>query len=88
VIRLAALLACLAGPAAAACLPAPEMRAILSERFGERPVMRGLSGAAVVEVWVGPSGTWTVLVLRPDGAACILADGTAAEAVRPPGQPV
>ena len=85
--RLAAALAILASPAGATCLPLADMGALL-RTFQEQPVMRGMSGDLPVEWWIGPAGTWTVLVIRPDGQACIVAAGTDGVAVTRPGRPV
>lgn len=73
------------GPAA--CAPHGEMTMRLKEAFGETRVGLGLGGGApsaegpglataVVELYASmQSGSWTVLVTRADGRACILAAG-------------
>jgi hypothetical protein len=52
----------------------------LQQDFSEQLTAGGLqdSGTAgVVEVWASPeTGTFTVMMTRPDGVSCILATGT------------
>lgn len=60
------------------CAPVGELSELLRERYGE--VRRFTARTAgdrpqPVEITVGPAGDWTVLVLRPDGLACIVAGG-------------
>ncbi len=48
----------------------------LNENYGERPVATGLvSNGTVIEVLAARSGTWTILVTRPDGTSCVVAAG-------------
>ena len=35
----------------------------------------GASGEALYELFVADTGTWTILVTRPDGTSCIAASG-------------
>ena len=67
-------------PAAAqiACLPRAEIAAALLAEFGERPAVLGLmASGSLLELFVAPAGaTWTVIVIRPGGAACMIASGT------------
>lgn len=44
----------------------------LAMRWGESVIERGLSHEGVILEWWGnpETGTWTVLVVRPDGTAC------------------
>jgi hypothetical protein len=84
----AAILAAAAGPAVARqCLPADAMRAALSDRFGEQVVFEGLSRNALVTLWLGASGSWTVVVLTPEGVGCVLAAGEAGSLVPPAAVP-
>jgi len=50
----------------------------LQDQFGEGLAAGGLrSDVQVLEIWAAPdTGTWTVLMTRADGIACILASGT------------
>ena len=60
-----------------ACLVRENAVAQLEARFAERAVGRGLAprGAAMVELFVAATGTWTVMVTDPQGRACIVASG-------------
>lgn len=88
---LAAGLACL-GPASAAaqgrCAPAEGLRGWLATEHGERPVFSGLARGAVIELWLGDGGGWTLLAVLPDGRACFLGAGEAGALVPqpPPGR--
>jgi hypothetical protein len=57
----------------------------LLERFGETLRSVGLQrGDGVVEVYSSETtGTWTILVTRPDGISCLLAAGQLWEQVAP-----
>ncbi len=46
--------------------------------FGEALTAGGLrSQSSVLEIWAAPdTGTWTVLITRADGIACVMASGT------------
>ncbi len=82
-----AFLAIFARPAAAQsnCGPMTRIAAALASRYGEAPVASGLSGsgAAIVLFATPDGGTFTVLVVRPDGTACGLASGNAWELLEP-----
>ena len=51
----------------------------LEKQFGEQVAGRGLAanGKLMLELFVGETGSWTVLVSEPDGRTCILASGKA-----------
>ena len=82
-VRAGTMLAVLAGtPRAEAEEPRPcaeraEVVERLAERFGETLRSVGLHGGdAVVEVYSSEAtGTWTILMTRPDGITCLLAAG-------------
>jgi len=38
---------------------------------------------AIIEVFTSKSGTWTILLTRPDGASCIVSAGEASEEITP-----
>ena len=62
---------------AAQCGPRAVVVAQLAERYGESRRGMGLAGnAAIVEVFVSETATWTVTVTMPDGRTCLLASGT------------
>jgi hypothetical protein len=59
----------------------------LHEKFGETLRSFGLRDNVVVEVYSSEeTGTWTILMTRPDGMSCLLAAGQAWEII-PPGDP-
>jgi predicted methyltransferase len=91
-VRAGTMLAVLAGTpraeaeAARPCAERAEIVARLAERFGETLRSVGLQGGdAVVEVYSSEAtGTWTILMTRPDGITCLLAAGERWEqAVKP-----
>lgn len=51
--------------------------ASLQQKHGETVTGVGLAGgAAVIELWSSPeTGSWTLLMTRPDGRACLMAAG-------------
>ncbi len=74
-------LALLPAPAAAQsmmCLGAPDMLAELAARYGEDVAASALGQSDVrLVVTVNPdTGSWSILVVRPDGKACLAAAGT------------
>lgn len=82
-IRVAILLGLFCTPATAAnelCAGRSEMIALLSDRYGERQMVRSMEArGAMIEVYVSPEGTWTMLVVPPTESplqACIVATGT------------
>lgn len=87
-----ALLASTPGAEAAgtgACAARSDVVAKLAERFGETLRSVGLEHAdGVVEVYASEAtGTWTIVVTRPDGTSCLLAAGVRREEPRPrPGE--
>lgn len=85
--------ALMARPAEAAptiCGDRAEMTKTLMERYGEYPRVMGVSGdGSLLEVYASAdTGTWTVLMSRPNGTACMLAAGQSLEVlpVYRPGQ--
>lgn len=73
-----------AGPPA--CAERGDMLRTLRQRFGETPVGRGMTDrGAVIELLVGPDGTWTLLLTFPTGRACMLASGDLWEPAARPG---
>lgn len=90
-----AIIACalsLATPATAqsSCGPSDVVRAIVSERFGEVIVWRGLSQHNImIEVWRSvETGAWTVLHHFVDGKGCVIDKGPASNVmVLPNGEP-
>ncbi len=68
-------------PAAArmrtACLPHETAVSKLEQGYGEHRVGLGIAptGNAIYELYVAETGTWTILVTRPNGLSCIAASG-------------
>lgn len=59
------------------CAPRDAVVAKLASGFGEQPVATGMTDdGGQLEVWMSPkTGTFTVLVSRPDGSTCIVSSG-------------
>jgi hypothetical protein len=52
----------------------------LHHGFGEMPLGYGLSSeGTVVEIYVGPSGSWTIIATNPNLVSCLIAAGEAWE---------
>ena len=48
----------------------------LASGYAERPVSMGLaSNGAVIEMFLSDAGTFTIVMTRPDGLACLMAVG-------------
>lgn len=60
--------------------------ATLTDQWQEAVIGRGLNGEGqMVVILADPAGdTWTALVVSPDGTACMVANGTAWEALPMP----
>jgi hypothetical protein len=80
-----------AGPAMAqACGDRGEIVAALAARWGESRQAIGVSEdrSSVIEVYAAPStGTWTIVVSRTDGTACMVASGEGWQATPTPDSP-
>lgn len=57
----------------------------LSERYGESLTMQGVDGGGnVIAMFANPdTGTWTALIVYPDGTACMASSGQAFEYHKP-----
>lgn len=76
---------------AGACAPRADIVTHLEKKYGETRRGAGLQNrGSVTEIFVSAeSGTWTIIVTRPDGLACAVAAGEAwaeelAQATLPP----
>ncbi len=50
--------------------------ASLENIFSEAPVSMGLgSNGAIIEIFASPSGTFTIVLTRPNGLTCVMAAG-------------
>lgn len=65
------------------CAPRAVVVEHLATKFGESRQMVGLGGnTTMVEVFASTeSGTWSIIVTRPDGITCLVASGQSFEAV-------
>ena len=78
---LALLVSTLAAPAWAEqkCAPYDQVEATLAAEFRETRVQQGIvgDGQAMLVIYAAPDGaTWTAVMVRPDGLACMAAAGT------------
>lgn len=56
----------------------------LSDRYHEAPTSMGLSSdGSVIEVLASETGSWTILMTRPDGLTCMMASGEGWEILPP-----
>ena len=60
-----------------ACGQRDAITAKLEQRYSEHQKGAGLvSGTRLLEIWHSEkTGTWTILMTRPDGIACVMATG-------------
>ena len=72
-----AALCLLATPAHAIdCAPLQEVIAALASGYGEYEVARAMEDRGpMVQVYASAKGTWTMIMVTPDGRACFLASG-------------
>lgn len=79
-------MAALAPPAVAAtCAPRDAVVERLSTRYSETVTARGLQNAeALIEIFTSPeTGSFTILLSRPDGISCIVSAGSHWLATKP-----
>ncbi|MEM8570529.1 MAG: hypothetical protein AAGG56_06415 [Pseudomonadota bacterium] len=78
-----------ANPQVRACADRGKVIERLEERYGETLKSVGLhKNRGVIEVYASSStGTWTILLTRPDGLACLVASGEAWESLDLPDVP-
>ncbi len=74
-------------PATAQQLPCgkrDEMVKSLFSQYREQPRAMGLANqTAIIEIFTSKSGSWTILLTKPDGASCIVSAGEAWEDIPP-----
>lgn len=79
-VIIAALLMCavVAANAQEKCIPHRDALAYFLKDHGERPIANAvMENGVVIEILAKPDGaTWTMLALRPDGKACLVASGS------------
>lgn len=60
------------------CEPRKELARALSEKWGETTIFTGAGpNGATIEIFARVNGTWTAIVVAPDGIACPVAAGDA-----------
>ncbi len=60
-----------------ACMPRDALEKKIFKDFGESPIGAGLTRGGIFYITENPkTGSFTVLVRRPDGTACVLMGGT------------
>jgi hypothetical protein len=58
------------------CGPRDQLVKVLSDQYKENPVGMGLAQPGqVLEVFASSSGSWTMVVTKPDGTSCMIAAG-------------
>ena len=73
-----------AGQQVLSCANRDDMVKVLAKRYGEAPRAIGVANpSAVIEVFTSKSGTWTILLTKPDGASCIVSAGESWEEAPP-----
>ena len=60
-----------------ACLALPQFLDGLAEKYAETPRMSGLAGNQLLVITASDAGTWTALMVNPDGTACMVSAGEA-----------
>ncbi|MGQ0683494.1 hypothetical protein [Bradyrhizobium sp.] len=71
-----------AGP----CASRPDFVAFLKDNFGELETGYGLSNRGhLVEMFVSPDGSWSILLSQPDGRSCLVDAGEAWIVMSPAG---
>lgn len=66
------------------CAPRDSLVGNLTKQYDEAPAARGLSGTGnLVELLVGPGGSWTILITQPSGRSCVIGVGEAWHDVPP-----
>jgi hypothetical protein len=61
------------------CAPRDTVTTALTQKHNEHPVLRGVSGIAMVEIWLNiESGTFSIIITQASsGFSCITGAGTA-----------
>lgn len=62
-------------PARPPCAPASDIHSMLEKQYGETVTAAGVVGEEFMEILTSKAGTFTILMRRLDGTACIVAGG-------------
>lgn len=62
-------------PARPPCAPADDVHSMLEKQYGETVTAAGVIGDEFMELLTSKQGTFTILMRRVDGTACIVAGG-------------
>ncbi len=66
----------------APCGPHENMVAALMSNYGEETAALALTNdGKMLEVFVSPSGTWTIAIVEPDGTSCAVGAGDSWETI-------
>ena len=58
------------------CGPKLAIAKQLSERFGEVPIVSGISMSSSMKFFGNPrTGSWSLILIKPNGVACVVATG-------------
>jgi hypothetical protein len=73
---------------AAECFPIADLFGALAVQYGEAPQDQGLaSDGNLMQLWASKAGTWTLVIVTPQGKACMIGSGgdfaDAREAAKP-----
>ena len=71
------------------CGPAVAIQELVRERWHQEQVGIGVSnGGPLVELWGNDDGEWSLLAIKTDGEACVIAKGEGLRLKRRPSQKV
>lgn len=78
ILALWPLLSCQPAYAAGVCAPYDALAGALAQRYGEIPSGVGLMpDGNALEIFAAPSGSWTLVIVKPTGVGCVAASGVA-----------
>ena len=60
------------------CAPYEKLVEMLDKKYSEQKVGRGVNanGSLIYDLYLSKTGTWSFVVIRPDGTSCIIAHGS------------
>ena len=66
------------------CGPLEKVTDTLGNKYGEAPIAQGQANGAILQMWANSvTGSWTIVAVLPNGAACLVADGREFRALEP-----